>query len=161
MQSLYFHIPFCEKKCLYCDFYSIETLSPLNEFLKALAIEIELQQQFHGETFETIFFGGGTPSLLSPLQLENILRLIHKNFRVTSDAEITVECNPETVDEEKLKTYHSLGVNRISFGVQSFFDDDLKFLSRIHNAQKAKDAIRFTQKVGDRKSTCLNSSHRT
>jgi len=148
VSSLYFHIPFCERKCIYCDFYSIETLSPLDEFLKALEIEIELQKQFHGETYETIFFGGGTPSLLTPSQLEKIFSLIHKNFSLSPKSEITLEANPETVDEEKLKAFHSLGINRISFGVQSFFDDDLLFLSRIHNSQKAKDAIRLAKNVG-------------
>ncbi|MBS4029451.1 MAG: radical SAM family heme chaperone HemW [Ignavibacteriales bacterium] len=147
MSSLYFHIPFCERKCIYCDFYSIETLSPIEEFLSALKIEIALQEQFHGEKFETIFFGGGTPSLLSPPQLENIFNLIYKHFSISRNAEITVECNPETVDKEKLTAYRSLGVNRLSFGVQSFFEDDLQFLSRIHNSQKAKEAIRLAHKA--------------
>jgi oxygen-independent coproporphyrinogen-3 oxidase len=148
VSSLYFHIPFCERKCIYCDFYSIETLSPLEQFLKALEIEIELQEQFHGETFETIFFGGGTPSLLSPSQVEKIFHVIYQYFSITSDAEITLEANPETVDEEKLKSYRSIGINRISFGVQSFFDDDLQFLSRIHNSEKAKESIQLARHVG-------------
>ncbi len=148
MASLYLHIPFCERKCIYCDFYSIESLAPIDNFLQSLLCEIELQTEFHHQKIETIFFGGGTPSLLSPAQLEIIFNHIAKYFLVDDAAEITVECNPGTVDEEKLRAYHSLGINRLSFGVQSFYEDDLQFLSRIHTVQEAKHAIHLAHRVG-------------
>lgn len=148
MASLYLHIPFCEKKCIYCDFYSIETLSPIDDFLQSLLREITLQNEFHNQSIETIFFGGGTPSLLSSQQFEMILHHLDNYFHIAPHAEITVECNPGTVNKEKLNAYHSLGINRLSFGAQSFFDDYLQFLSRIHNAQEAKQAILLAHRAG-------------
>ncbi len=149
MASLYLHIPFCEKKCVYCDFYSIENLSPMEDFLRALHHEIDLYAGYGKKaTFETIFFGGGTPSLLSPLQLDSILAHIHKVFLIESGAEVTVETNPGTVTKEKLAAFRSLGVNRLSIGVQSFHEDELKFLSRIHNSRQALECIQFAREVG-------------
>lgn len=149
MASLYLHIPFCEKKCIYCDFYSIENFSPLEDFLPALHREIDMRATFvPAATFETIFFGGGTPSLLTPGQLESILAHLHGVFSVDADAEITLEANPGTVTREKLAAYRSLGVNRLSFGVQSFHDEDLKFLSRIHDSRQAFDAVACARDAG-------------
>lgn len=149
MASLYLHIPFCEHKCIYCDFYSIESLDPMESFLKALSREIELYSAFPGEeTFETIFFGGGTPSLLSPDDIRNILLQLRSTFAVTPHTEITLETNPGTVDEKKLEGFLNAGVNRLSFGVQSFFDDDLQFLTRIHSSAQAKECIRLARRVG-------------
>ncbi len=146
MASLYLHIPFCEKKCLYCDFYSIENFLPMEDFLKALHHEIDFYAGYGTKaTFETIFFGGGTPSLLSPVQLEAILSQLHRTFRIEHDAEVTVETNPGTVDKEKLAAFRSLGVNRLSIGIQSFHDDELKFLSRIHDANQAIQCVKFAR----------------
>ncbi len=100
------------------------------------------------EHFTTIYLGGGTPSLLKPAQLGDIFSHLYRNFRISADAEITIEANPGTVDREILKEYQRLGINRISFGVQSFYDDDLAFLTRIHNSMQAKEAIRTAQAVG-------------
>jgi oxygen-independent coproporphyrinogen-3 oxidase len=150
MASLYLHIPFCEHKCIYCDFYSIapaetgETHTSLvNGFLTALETEIRLRAddaRFH-ESIETIFFGGGTPSLLHPSEIEKILTLLASRFSIQTNAEITLETNPGTVDRQKLKAFYSAGVNRISMGIQSFFDDDLRFLTRIHTAFEAKQCV--------------------
>ena len=150
MASLYLHIPFCEHKCIYCDFYSIaptgsgETqTSQIDGFLNALETEIRMRAEeprFH-ETIETIFFGGGTPSLLHPSEIEKILNLLASRFPVHANAEITLETNPGTVDKQKLKSFHSAGINRISMGIQSFHDDDLKFLTRIHTASEAKQCV--------------------
>lgn len=149
MASLYLHIPFCEKKCLYCDFYSIENFSPMEDFLKALHREIDLYAHYATQAaFETIFFGGGTPSLLTPQQLESILSHLHATFQITADAEVTVETNPGTVTKEKLTAFRSLGVNRLSIGVQSFHEDELKFLSRIHDARQAVQCVAFARDVG-------------
>jgi oxygen-independent coproporphyrinogen-3 oxidase len=149
MASLYLHIPFCEKKCLYCDFYSIEHLSSIEDFLAALHCEITLYADYAGrEIFETVFFGGGTPSLLSPQQLERILSRLHHTFSISSDAEITVETNPGTVTQEKLAAYRALGVNRLSIGVQSFHEDELKFLTRIHDSSQAVRCVELARHAG-------------
>ncbi|MBW7887139.1 MAG: radical SAM family heme chaperone HemW [Bacteroidetes bacterium] len=150
MASLYLHIPYCEHKCIYCDFYSVENMNSMERFLQALQQEII----FRGEEFapkesiETIFFGGGTPSLLSPQAMEKILGTVLKYFQVDADAEITTEANPGTVTREKLRAYRSLGINRISFGVQSFHSDELKFLTRIHSAEEAEQAVRDAYAAG-------------
>jgi oxygen-independent coproporphyrinogen III oxidase len=149
MPSLYVHIPFCEKKCLYCDFYSIENRSSMVDFLSALHREIEMYRSLgDGVTFETVFFGGGTPSLLSPEQLGSLLSHLHEVYKIGSDAEITVETNPGTVTTEKLRAYRSLGVNRLSIGIQSFHEDELKFLSRIHDANQALQCVRLARAAG-------------
>lgn len=149
MPSLYIHIPFCEKKCLYCDFYSIENQSPMEDFLSALHGEIDLYGSFgEGSTFQTVFFGGGTPSLLTPRQLESILSHLRAVFRIDYEAEVTVETNPGTVTREKLQAYRSLGVNRLSIGIQSFHDDELRFLSRIHNAHQSVQCVDFARQAG-------------
>ena len=150
MASLYIHIPFCEHKCIYCDFYSIEPSASkethrllITKFLLALETEIRLRAEnsrFH-ESVETIFFGGGTPSLLHPSEIEKIMNFIGKHFSIQKDAEITLETNPGTVDKKKLSAFRSAGINRISIGIQSFYDDDLKFLTRIHTASEAKQCV--------------------
>ncbi len=148
--TIYVHVPFCEKKCIYCDFYSIETLDLIDEFTDAIVTEIKHRSHLidKSKLITSIFFGGGTPSLLTPLQFEKITNELHRSFSISSDLEFTVECNPGTVDEEKLRDYKSLGVNRLSFGVQSFHEDDLKFLSRIHTVEQAVDSINIAHQVG-------------
>src|SRR5437870_1405227 len=142
--SAYFHIPFCETKCVYCDFYSIEDRSSQSKFVDLINKEIDLKITTHpeliGRNLQTIFFGGGTPSLLSSQELSSIISQIKKYFAIDSNVEFTLECNPGTVSLEKLSGYRKLGVNRLSFGVQSFNEDELQWLSRIHNAQEARNA---------------------
>jgi oxygen-independent coproporphyrinogen-3 oxidase len=155
--SLYLHIPFCEHKCIYCDFYSIAPTEThddygglVGSFLGALEKEIDLRTAeplFH-TSYETIFFGGGTPSLLSPGAVESILNRLSRTFLIDRNAEITLETNPGTVDLEKLRTFRSAGVNRISFGIQSFHERDLKFLTRVHNAEQAKENVRNAFNAG-------------
>ncbi len=147
--GIYLHIPFCEKKCSYCDFYSIENHSQRSDFIVAITKEIELFGSMHGRLdADTIFFGGGTPSLLTPRELETILISLHKAFNITPNAEFTIECNPGVTDVAYLTEYRALGANRLSFGVQSFFEDELRFLSRIHNAQEAVTAVRRARDAG-------------
>lgn len=130
MAGLYIHIPFCERKCIYCNFYSVETLDSKDRFLTALIREIEMRADLLDssadapEGYESVFFGGGTPSLLSPEQLARIMDAVHARFRILPGAEFTMECNPGALTPEWLTGYRSLGVNRLSFGVQSFHDDD-------------------------------------
>ncbi len=150
--SLYFHIPFCEKKCIYCDFYSIEDQSSQSRFVDAICAEVDLKirdyPDLYGAKVETIFFGGGTPSLLTPEELGKIISQIKKYFVIADDYEFTLECNPGTVTVEKLTAYRALGVNRLSFGVQSFHEDELQWLSRIHSADDAKLAVACAREAG-------------
>jgi oxygen-independent coproporphyrinogen-3 oxidase len=155
MASLYFHIPFCQKKCPYCDFYSVESARGMDDFLDALLREISscgelvpFGESVVRERVETIFFGGGTPSVLTPSQLERILARVHEVFAVVPGAEITLEANPGRVDAENLRGYRALGVNRLSLGVQSFHEKELRFLGRIHGAGEGVEAIEEAREAG-------------
>ncbi len=149
--ALYIHYPFCRKKCDYCDFFSVQTeVSLQSQFLEALTSEINLYAQhpfFSQAHFSTIYFGGGTPSLLSANHVERILDKINQSFQLSDHPEITVEANPESTDYDKLRIYKSLGINRLSIGIQSFFDHELKTLGRIHNAEQAKQSIEFAHRA--------------
>lgn len=147
MQGLYLHIPFCEKKCVYCDFYSIESTGLIDAFVERLLAELSMRSD-HTTPCTSIFFGGGTPSLLSPLQMERILDRVHACFTIAPDAECTMECNPGTVTLDNLQAYRSLGINRLSFGVQSFNEAELTFLARIHNADDADHAMHLARTAG-------------
>jgi oxygen-independent coproporphyrinogen-3 oxidase len=157
MASLYLHIPFCEHKCIYCDFHSIalqDASRPADEligrFLSSLKWEIALraQEDRFQVSYETIFVGGGTPSLLSPSSIEEVLSLLAGSFTIEHVAEITLEINPGTVDLAKLRGFRSAGVNRLSVGVQSFHDDELRFLSRIHTSREATECLQDAFRAG-------------
>ncbi|HYQ86041.1 MAG TPA: radical SAM family heme chaperone HemW [Bacteroidota bacterium] len=149
MAGLYLHIPFCEHKCIYCDFYSIEALQPIDEFVRFLKSEIGLSSpNAEAETFSTVYFGGGTPSLLKPDVIGGIITLLGSTFRLDRNIEITLEANPGTVDLDKLRQYRRAGINRVSFGIQSFLDDDLRFLTRIHTGDQAIRSVRMAQAAG-------------
>ncbi len=148
--GIYLHIPFCERKCAYCDFYSVTNLTEQTAFVQALCQEIEhtAQQLQPQEVFDTIYFGGGTPSLLSVKHIEQILNTLHRNFQLEEDCEITLEMNPGATEQSKLPLFRELGINRLSIGVQSFNDTELNTLGRIHNALLAKQAIDAARKAG-------------
>ena len=149
MRSLYLHIPFCEKKCLYCDFYSIENRSQTGRFLDALVVEIGRAGEEHGGVeVETVFFGGGTPSLLAPAELERVLDAVRRSFRLQANAEVTVETNPGTVSADTLRAYRESGVNRLSIGIQSFHPEELRFLDRIHGPEQAEACVRAARDAG-------------
>lgn len=149
MASLYLHIPFCEKKCIYCDFYSIESHASMDAFVDALCQEMRLTADLTGgEEMDTVFFGGGTPSLLTPLQLETIMTTARRIYRISAAAEITVEANPGTVTAASLRAYRSIGVNRLSIGIQSFDDDALRFLGRIHDGRQAVACVEDARRAG-------------
>ncbi|MDI6779084.1 MAG: radical SAM family heme chaperone HemW [Bacteroidota bacterium] len=138
MAGIYIHIPFCEKKCFYCDFYSITDGQTMGTYIQFLLKEIDLYRHyFKAEPIESIYFGGGTPSLLHPSAVTEVLNKIYSYFLIKENAEITLEVNPGTVDAQKLIDYRQVGVNRLSIGVQSFHDEDLIFLTRIHNSLDA------------------------
>ena len=141
-KNAYIHIPFCAKKCKYCTFISVDKLTLKNIYVDALIQDIS--HYYENEKLNTLYIGGGTPSLLSINDFENILEL----FRLEDNYELTVEVNPETVDKNYLKELHNLGVNRLSIGIQSFDDNILKNIGRIHNSQTAINCVTDAQKVG-------------
>lgn len=149
MAGVYIHVPFCVKKCLYCDFYSVGTVDKISNFSFLIEKELALRSSFiANEQIDTIYFGGGTPSLLKPNQVAQILNSISKKFKVSDNSEITIEVNPDDVSKELLEGYRSEGINRISIGVQSFIDSELQFLGRRHNADAALQSIDFALNAG-------------
>lgn len=149
MAGIYIHIPFCVQKCSYCNFYSIANPALKSDFLMALAKEIEFQKaEFEHETIETIYFGGGTPSLLSADEITSILNLLSVHYRWGNEVEITLEANPDDLSWEYLSQLAQTKVNRLSIGVQSFHEDTLKQINRRHSATQAIQAIENAQKVG-------------
>lgn len=142
MAGLYLHIPFCKRKCNYCDFYSVANLSYLNNFKKRLFHEInERKNLFSNKTVNTIYFGGGTPSLMDTEFLERIFGKIFLEFNIDKSPEITIEINPENANKSFLKRLKEIGFNRISIGAQSFMDEVLQILSRRHTAKDSLLAI--------------------
>lgn len=150
--GLYIHIPFCQQKCLYCDFPSHANLTHLYQpYVAALCQEISgVGGVLSGNTIDTIFIGGGTPTVLEAEDLQRILDQVYTSFTVAKDAEISIEANPGTVDREKLVVLRAAGVNRISFGVQTFSDLLLPSIGRIHSAAQATQAITMAQEAGFR-----------
>jgi len=145
--GLYIHIPFCLSKCHYCDFYSLTSISAIPAFLEALFKEMEMYcNRFN--PFDTVYIGGGTPSALSPQQIEDILMSVQKNFDLISNPEITVETNPADLDRSFLESMREIGINRINIGVQSFDEKVLDFLGRRHSAKQAISAIEASRKAG-------------
>jgi len=152
--GIYIHVPFCLKKCPYCDFYSVTDLSLSEPFLDALETEIRLTST-HQPPCDTIYLGGGTPSVLDPCQIGRILESCHKYFNVGVDSEVTIEINPGTVDQPALKEYKAAGINRLSIGVQSFQNQGLRFLNRIHSSKAAHKATKDARRAGVKISTLI------
>ncbi|WP_343667122.1 radical SAM family heme chaperone HemW [Chitinophaga sp.] len=149
MAGIYLHIPFCKQACYYCNFHFSTSLAQEPAMVTALLKETELQKEYlAGAPINTIYFGGGTPSLLPEKDLLRLLAAIHKNFTVNADAEITLEANPDDLTPEKLHMLQSAGVNRLSIGIQSFHEEDLKWMHRAHNAVQAKASILHAQDAG-------------
>ena len=147
MAGIYLHIPFCRQACHYCNFHFSTSLKLKNEFVEALLKEIRLQKNYlPPEKVNTIYFGGGTPSLLSQEELSAILHALHQQFPVATDAEVTLEANPDDISEQKLQEWKQVGVNRLSIGVQSFFEEDLRWMNRAHTAQQAMDNLQLAIK---------------
>jgi oxygen-independent coproporphyrinogen-3 oxidase len=165
MAGLYIHIPFCNSKCAYCGFYSLPSLKLKDRFLEALKAEIVERKEYlsagliaggdpqspalkHHPPIHTIYFGGGTPSLLSVNEIGELLHFIKDTYAVAQNAEITLEANPDTLSPEYLEGLRQLGVNRLSIGIQSFFDNDLQYLSRRHDSSHARQCIEWAKKAG-------------
>ncbi|WP_111594620.1 radical SAM family heme chaperone HemW [Chitinophaga dinghuensis] len=142
MSGIYIHIPFCKQACYYCNFHFSTSMSQKEAMVKSILQEIELQQHYLGnDTIHTVYFGGGTPSLLSREELQSILDKLRQYFSIAPDAEITLEANPDDLDAAKLQELKSLGINRLSIGVQSFHEADLQWMNRAHNSTQAKECI--------------------
>ena len=142
MAGIYIHIPFCRQACHYCNFHFTTSLTRKNELIAALLKELDLRQNYlQNEAVETIYLGGGTPSLLEVSDLEKLLGSIWKNFSTSPSTEITLEANPDDISEEKIREWLDTGINRLSIGVQSFFEEDLLWMNRAHNAKQAKDSL--------------------
>jgi oxygen-independent coproporphyrinogen-3 oxidase len=149
MAGIYLHIPFCRQACHYCDFHFSTNMGIREELLQAMAKEIELQRHYlEGEPIQTIYFGGGTPSLLNGDELKNLLKPIYSLFEVSKDAEITLEANPDDLTPENLMAFNRVGVNRLSIGIQSFEDRVLNFLNRAHDARAAIECMKFARDAG-------------
>jgi len=147
--GIYIHIPFCQKKCGYCDFYSLTRLQERDNFIQALLTEIQLvAPKYPDMTFDTIYLGGGTPSVLTADQLSLIWKSINHHFTIDKQGEFTIEVNPGTVDLNKLSQLRDLGLNRLSIGAQSFNDSDLQFLERIHTVQEIFEGAKNARIAG-------------
>lgn len=149
MAALYIHIPFCKTRCNYCDFYKSTSCAKTEDYIEALEREMEYRRGYFGDTpVDTVFFGGGTPSLLPPALLQRLIDKARSLWNLEGVSEITVEANPDDITEHYLDELARTDINRLSFGVQSFIDRDLKLLGRRHNAQQAVEAIRAAQAKG-------------
>jgi oxygen-independent coproporphyrinogen-3 oxidase len=145
--GLYVHIPFCKTKCRYCDFYSVTSLSLVADYLEALEKEARLYQD-HFTAFDSLYLGGGTPSQLEAAPLTVLMKNVGRHFAFAPDTEVTVEANPDDLTPEKLALFRDLGVNRLSLGVQSFDEAELRFLGRRHTAGQAEQALEFARAAG-------------
>lgn len=168
MFGIYIHIPFCKSKCGYCGFYSLPSLKLKDRFLEALKEEIIARRDYLGSkrhcgldpqspaledsrdmlSIDTIYFGGGTPSLLTVSEIDDLLHLINTHYPLAENPEITLEANPDTLSLDYLQALHKMGVNRLSIGIQSFFDEDLKYLGRKHNANHARQCLDWAKQAG-------------
>lgn len=151
MAGIYIHIPFCRQACNYCNFHFSTSLHYKNDFVAALLNEIQLQaaaDYLQGQSIETIYFGGGTPSLLTINELQQIMQTLKQQFAITTNAEITLEANPDDVSDEKLLGWKMAGINRLSIGIQSLFEEDLQWMNRAHTAEEAKQVITKARAAG-------------
>lgn len=148
MTGLYIHIPFCATRCSYCDFYSQTNSALRSEYIQALIAEMSIRRAEVTDTIGTLYFGGGTPSLLSPQEIGRIIEQVYRLFSFSSDAEITLEANPDDLNTSYVQELRTLPINRISMGAQSFHDEDLHFLNRRHNARQVLEAVDTCRNAG-------------
>lgn len=149
MAGIYIHIPYCKQACHYCDFHFSTSQSTKTDFINSLIKEISLQKNYlDHEKIDTIYFGGGTPSLLAESELKKIFEHLFTDFDVSNQAEITLECNPDDLDAKKIRELKSSPINRLSIGIQSFSDKDLQWMNRAHNAQQADAGVKRSQDAG-------------
>ena len=150
MSGIYIHIPFCKQACHYCDFHFSTSLKKKEEMIMALANEIELRKnEFHNEVLETIYFGGGTPSVLTINDLRFLIDAVYSNYKVVKNPEITIEANPDDLTEERIIELSKNRINRLSIGIQSFYEDDLKMMNRAHNVEEAVKCLEIATQYFD------------
>ncbi len=150
MSGIYIHIPFCKQACNYCDFHFSTSMKKKEEMVIALAKEIEMRKsEFQGEVVETIYFGGGTPSRLQIPEIKLLIDSVYHNYNVAQNPEITLEANPDDLSEAYLIQLSKIGINRLSIGIQSFFEEDLKMMNRAHNAEEAKKCLQIATQYFD------------
>lgn len=149
MAGIYLHIPFCKKACHYCDFHFSTSLQLKDKFLAALHKEIVARKnELQDQKIETIYFGGGTPSILDTDEVKRIIELLYENYEVDTQSEITLEANPDDLTLKKINALRNTPINRFSIGIQSFFDEDLAYMNRAHDSKEAERAIKSSQDAG-------------
>lgn len=150
MSGIYIHIPFCKQACHYCDFHFSTSMKKKDEMVLALAKEIEMRKsEFQNQQVETIYFGGGTPSILEISDLKLLIDAVYSNYKVVENPEITVEANPDDLSKERIIELSNNKINRLSIGIQSFFEDDLQLMNRAHNSAEAKECLEFATQYFD------------
>ncbi|PKD21102.1 coproporphyrinogen III oxidase [Salegentibacter salinarum] len=150
MSGIYIHIPFCKQACHYCDFHFSTSLKKKGQLVEMLCKELILRKdEFSSPEIQTIYFGGGTPSLLEAEELQLIFETIYSNYKISENPEITLEANPDDLTEEKIKVLAASKINRLSIGIQSFFEEDLKLMNRAHNAEEALKSIKLAKQYFD------------
>ena len=149
MASLYIHIPYCKQKCTYCDFHFKIKQNDKDKMLKCIQKEIKNRKNYlNGQELSSIYFGGGTPSILQAKEIRNIIETIKTYYKIKNNCEITLECNPDDIIKEKVLDLNKIGINRLSIGIQSFNDSDLVFMNRSHNASEALECIKIAKETG-------------
>lgn len=150
MAGIYIHIPFCRQACNYCNFHFTTSLHYRKELVNALSIETEKEREyFGGEIVETIYFGGGTPSLLENKDIDQLLASIRENYIVAPDVEITLEANPDDINMDKIRGWKNSGINRLSIGIQSFFEEELRWMNRAHTTLQAIQSLKLAKEHFD------------
>ncbi|WP_405410742.1 radical SAM family heme chaperone HemW [Maribacter sp. Asnod1-A12] len=150
MSGIYIHIPFCKQACHYCDFHFSTTMGKKEAMVNALCKELEIRKtEFFGEQVETIYIGGGTPSVLETAEIEQLIEAVREHYHVVDNPEITLEANPDDLSEEKILQLADSPINRLSIGVQSFFEEDLKLMNRAHNALEAEKCLQLASQHFD------------
>jgi oxygen-independent coproporphyrinogen-3 oxidase len=150
LAGIYIHIPFCKQACHYCDFHFSTSLKKKEEMVSALAKEIQMRKsEFQNEVVETIYFGGGTPSILEISDLKLLIDAVYTNYKVLENPEITIEANPDDLSKERIIELSNNRINRLSIGIQSFYEDDLKMMNRAHNSEEARACLEFATQYFD------------
>ncbi|PJJ10503.1 oxygen-independent coproporphyrinogen-3 oxidase [Flavobacterium sp. 1] len=150
MSGIYIHIPFCKQACHYCDFHFSTSMKKKDEMVLAIAKELQLRKnEFEKETIETIYFGGGTPSVLTTQDIGLLIAEVYNSYKVSENPEITLEANPDDLSSERIIELAKSPINRLSIGIQSFFEDDLVMMNRVHNSAEAKECLEFATKYFD------------
>lgn len=149
LAGIYIHIPYCKKACSYCNFHFKTSQKDKSEMLECINLELEIRKGYlNNKSIETIYFGGGTPSILNRIEINRILKTILNNYKIKESVEITLECNPDDLDEQKLINLKEAGINRLSIGIQSFTEHDLTLMNRSHTKKQSENCLKLAKKIG-------------